>query len=184
MGIRTVTITLLACTSLISLAEQVPLSAKNKIDSIDSYISDKSSLFVISNRTVDPFGQPQDPTKKEEPKTPKVTKTIKQEERILIEKEIVKLAKNINVLGTRMMIGSDSYGKRETITVRVKNKGKEKEFELKILNIDRKKIRFMNLTDGDNGIFNLDLENKLVLKPDLEGPNLNGEDNIIDVPQN
>lgn len=137
-------------------------SARFAMKDTESFVNERVSVFAINRQEYDPFGKPQDPNRKEvkptKPTTPAKPTLAKKEQRILIEKEIVKLGKKINVLGQRLLIGSETYKKRDEIKVSVKGKT----FPLKIMKIERNKITFLNLTDQE--FISLDLNNGAVIQ--------------------
>jgi|GEM_PF-2165050 hypothetical protein len=157
-------------------------AAKFHLDASDDFIGEKISVFAISQRATDPFGKPQDPhkkvvvAKKEEPKKAPVGIT-KKEQQILIEQEISKLGKKLNILGRRVIIGSKTYSRGDKISVSVKGKT----FPLKFNSITSSKITFLDLSD--KSIISLDMINISVIPRHSDKATTLGSDEptIIDV---
>jgi len=141
---------------------KAPNAARFHLDSTADFIAEKTSVFAINQRSVDPFGKPQDPHKKVViPKKNDFTKTApsitKKEQQILIEKEINKLGKQLNIMGRRVIIGSKTYTRGDKINVSVKGKT----FPLKFNSITSRKITFLDLSD--TSIISLDMNNRSVI---------------------
>ena len=152
------TISTLCCylsVSALALADDTS-AAKFHLDSSADFIAEKISVFAINQRTTGPFGKPQDPhkkivaPKKIEPKRSSDS-VAKIEQQILIEQEISKLAKKLNILGRRVIIGSKSYTRGDDINISVKGEV----FPLKFNSITSSKITFRDLSD--NSIISLDV---------------------------
>ncbi len=172
------TITTLCCYLAIqnfSLAENAS-AARFNLDSSTDFIEEKTSVFAMNNRVIDPFGKPQDPNKKvviptkTEPTKPTTTIT-KEQQQILIEQEITKLAKKLTVMGRRVIIGDDNYARGDKINISVKGKT----FPLKFNSITSRKITFLDLSD--TSIISLDMKRKSVIprhsdKPTNKDPNI------------
>lgn len=143
-----------------TLAEDLN-AAKFNLDSSMDFIAEKTSVFVINRRSVGPFGKPQDPhkkilvTKKIDPKKP-TTSITSIEEQILIEQEITKLGKKLNVMGRRVIIGSKNYKRGDKIDISVKGKI----FPLKFNSITSSKVTFLDLSD--KSIISLDMKYRSV----------------------
>ena len=151
-----------------SLAENAS-AAKFNLDSSADFIEEKISVFSINHRSVDPFGKPQDPHKKAvvKPKAgPKKTSTSisKKQQQILIEEEINKLGKKLNIMGRRAIIGTKTYSRGDKINVSVKGKV----FPLKFNSITSSKITFLDLSD--TSIISLDMNNRSVIPRHADKP--------------
>lgn len=164
-------------TLAVSLAFQCAVSASDTMDATrfslnntSEFIKKRSELLTINRRDIDPFGQPQDLTKKIAP-TKKTHVAPKKKVEILIEQEIHKLGKqNINVFKRNLMINGTPYKRNDQINVIVRGK----RFPLKINSFTRSKITFLDLTNKklislklDNGVF-LPLDE---VNPELPKPN-------------
>ena len=137
-------------------------AAKFHLDSSADFIGEKISVFAINQRTTGPFGKPQDPSKKVVARKRVVPKratdsVAKIEQQILIEQEISKLGKKLNILGRRVIIGSKSYKRGDDINIQVKGEI----FPLKFNSITSSKITFRDLSD--NSIISLDMNNRSVI---------------------
>lgn len=156
-----ITLCSLLASTATSLAEPSK-SARFAMNDTESFVKEKVSVFAINRQEYDAFGKPQDPNRKAvKPAAPSAQAKptmAKKEQRILLAKEIGKLGEKITVMGQRLLIGNDSYKKRDQIKVSVKGKT----FPLKIMKIERSKITFLNLTDQE--FISLDLNNGAVLQ--------------------
>ncbi|MEO1856244.1 MAG: hypothetical protein ABGY95_02610, partial [Rubritalea sp.] len=88
----------------------------------------------------------------------------KKQQKILIEQEIAKLGKKLNILGRRAIIGSKTYGRGDKINVSVKGET----FSLKFNSITSSKVTFLDLTDKN--IISLDMNNRVVIYSDSDAP--------------
>jgi hypothetical protein len=160
MGTRQVILLLAILTTPFSAIAEDSKAARFELANVDQHIMEREEALALNGRTFDPFGKPLDPNKKvEEPKEPEgPSDPGPRPPRILIEKEITRLAKKANILGSTMMIESETYRRGDTIKVKVKGKT----FPLKITAISRNKVTFYD--KADKNIISLDMNNL----PDLE----------------
>lgn len=161
-----------------TLAEDVN-AAKFNLNASTDFIAEKASAFVINERSVGPFGKPQDPHKKiidpqiNKPGKP-TTFVTKKEQQILIEKEINKLGEKLNIMGRRAIIGSKTYTRGDKINVSVKGKI----FPLKFNSIMSGKITFLDLSD--KSIISLDMKTRSVISTHDTGPTIGLDSNKTD----
>lgn len=158
MGRTRLTLKASAYLLLVNLLHAEQDSARFHLDASTDFAESKASVFKINKRDLDPFGKPQDLTKKvvveKEPELVAVTPEIE----ILIEQEITKLAERTSVFrGSMIVDGKRTYRRGQEIEVEVKGEV----FPLKIIAIKNKQIKFFNVS-GKN-LITLDMDNKAIL---------------------
>ncbi|MGJ8671652.1 MAG: hypothetical protein ACSHX2_01775 [Rubritalea sp.] len=129
-------------------------NARFELGVIDQFVIDRGAELALNGRSIDPFGRPLDPNVKiETPKDEPAVAIKPQVQRVLIEKEITRLAKKANIVGRSMIIEGQPYFRGDTIKVKVKGKT----FPLKITSITRSKVTFYDA--DDKNVISLDMNN-------------------------
>ena len=172
MGKITLTFNIL----LVGLILNLKVSAENtdetrfSLNNTEDFIEQRASVLSIKLRAVDPFGQPQDLSKKVVKNNKPRRAAPKKKVEILIEQEIHKLGQeNINIMRRNLVINGTPFKRNDKINVTVRGK----RFPLKINSFTSSKITFLDLTN--NKLISLKLNNGAFLPVEEVNPTLEND---------
>jgi hypothetical protein len=132
------------------------LSPRYQLAHIDSYIDDHEKTYDIRTLDIDPFGLPQDPSKK--PITPKITPKRFHKYKNIPPTPFADIIAALRVNAVmphqqRFLIGSRSIRRGDKFP----SVFRDKSITVQVLRVEGKKIDFLNTTTGETAALSLEL---------------------------
>jgi len=132
------------------------ISSRYQLDNVDSYISGRAKAFAIKSLDIDPFGLPQDPSKK--PLASQIIPNSRNKYTPPPPTPFVDVIAALHVTAVmphqqRFLIGSRTFRRGDTFPIAFQNKS----IRVKVLRIGCNEIDFRNISTGETASLSLKL---------------------------